>query len=211
MRHTWILLIAVLGVATTQYAAAGLVSAGPNGDLTIDTSTGLGWLDLSETNELSPAQVLAGAGGWISAGFRIATRAQVLQLFSDAGLTNTQNLGIIEYLPANYAPGLAFARLFNTAGTDCYGTGPASYFACGLAASPAGSYYYDIVNVGANFEGPDAGTGLAYIFENQATVDTIYGGYGVFMVRAVPGPDPLWLMLGGLGMLGAFRLRLKGL
>ncbi len=58
--------------------------------LLLDTSTGLRWLDLSVTADRSYNDVKADlvAGGAYS-GFRFATRAEVLHLWSEAGITDT--------------------------------------------------------------------------------------------------------------------------
>jgi hypothetical protein len=55
--------------------------------LTIDTATGLGWLDLTASTGRSYQQVLAATQpGGIYSGFRFATAQEVLNLYSDAGI-----------------------------------------------------------------------------------------------------------------------------
>jgi hypothetical protein len=58
--------------------------------LTIDTATGLGWLDLTASVGLSYQQVLADTQpGGIYSGFRFATAQEVLNLYADAGIPGT--------------------------------------------------------------------------------------------------------------------------
>jgi hypothetical protein len=58
--------------------------------LTIDTSTGLGWLDLTASAGLSYQQVLADTQpGGVYSGFRFATVPEVLNLYSAAGIPST--------------------------------------------------------------------------------------------------------------------------
>ena len=65
-----------------SWAAAQLTDLG---DSTLDEATGLVWLDLTKTTNLSYNAVAGGAGGWAAQGWRHATLAEVCQLFtSDA-------------------------------------------------------------------------------------------------------------------------------
>lgn len=64
---------------------------GPN-SVTVDTSTGLGWLNLSFTTDLSYNQVIAETQpGGIFAGFSFATVQQVDGLYASAGIPATGN------------------------------------------------------------------------------------------------------------------------
>lgn len=56
--------------------------------LTFDSGTGLEWLNLTATANMSYLEVLGGAGGFIgSFGFGYATNAQVTTLFKHAGVS----------------------------------------------------------------------------------------------------------------------------
>jgi hypothetical protein len=58
--------------------------------LTIDTTTGLGWLDLTASAGLSYQQVVAGTQpGGVFSGFRFATAQEVLGLYTSAGIPGT--------------------------------------------------------------------------------------------------------------------------
>jgi hypothetical protein len=56
-----------------------------DGLITHDSETGLDWLDLTETTSLSWDELYAGAGGWVSNGWRHATTAEVCELLQHAG------------------------------------------------------------------------------------------------------------------------------
>ena len=59
----------------------------PNdGKLTLDTATGLEWLNLTETYNLSVYDFQGGAKELINNGFRYATRDELGQLFTNVGL-----------------------------------------------------------------------------------------------------------------------------
>lgn len=79
----------------TPRADAALISTGlfapADGLLTHDTTTDLVWLDLDRTRGLSYNQVSADAGGWLSAGFRYATGAEVLALWTAAGMVSVNS------------------------------------------------------------------------------------------------------------------------
>jgi hypothetical protein len=60
--------------------------------LTVDTTTGLAWLDLTASAGLSYQQVLADTQpGGLFSGFRFATAPEVLKLYTSAGIPGTGN------------------------------------------------------------------------------------------------------------------------
>ena len=79
---------AILG-ALASSAHAALISidlAAPGDDLiTRDTGSGLDWLDLTVTTGYSQNDIEADVGGWLSAGWRYATGAEVCGLFNSLG------------------------------------------------------------------------------------------------------------------------------
>ena len=83
------LLILAAGILVAPAAQAALVEIDLNtpgdGLVTRDTETRLDWLDLTESTNLSFDQVEAGAGGFISDGWRHATGAEVCALFASVG------------------------------------------------------------------------------------------------------------------------------
>src|ERR1035441_6731449 len=80
--------------------------------LTIDTGTGLGWLNLAASAGLSYQQVLADTqpGGSFS-GFRVATAPEVLNLYTSAGIPCTG------YYPLSTPPILTLISLIGASGT----------------------------------------------------------------------------------------------
>jgi len=70
-------------VAVAALSVADLTAPG-DGLLTVDSQTGLGWLDISATRGMSLADVVAPSNGlapnWLSQGFRFATASELDQL-----------------------------------------------------------------------------------------------------------------------------------
>ena len=138
MKITHSLILITLGsvLLTGLPANANLIQAsnpsfGPN-SLTIDTSTGLGWLDLTASAGLSYQQVLAATQpGGIYSGFRFATAQEVLNLYSSAGIPGTgyyplstpSILSLISLLGAtgliNGQPGLIGLSATSQSGAQC--------------------------------------------------------------------------------------------
>jgi MYXO-CTERM domain-containing protein len=182
------------GSANAALVSADLRNAG-DGLVTRDTASKLEWIDFTETVGLSTTQ-LAGAGWWKDAGFRSATREEVLQLLSNAGLILTPRF-ITENLPA----ATQFVQLFNTSGRACD-----NGVACAFWASPTGQI--DLLNVGY----PDLERANAFIFEDYSTGTTSpIPGYGYALVRDLkieepdlPAPvsEAPSLALAALGLLG---------
>jgi hypothetical protein len=84
-------LMAVVTLGLSSAAQAALVSADfrkpGDGLLTRDTRTGLEWLDLSQTQRYTYAQLAGGAGGFIEKGrFQFASASQVENLLKSARL-----------------------------------------------------------------------------------------------------------------------------
>jgi len=68
--------------AAAQLSAVDLVPGSGDGKITYDAATGLYWLDLTQTLNLSVPDVLGGAGGWIPSGWRYATPGEICGLFA---------------------------------------------------------------------------------------------------------------------------------
>jgi hypothetical protein len=80
----WVVMIVVVLLACRP-AGAALVDQGTT---TLDTDTGLEWLDLTLTRAESYDSVAAGLGGYTTTeGYRFATVSQVTTLFLDAGIS----------------------------------------------------------------------------------------------------------------------------
>ena len=74
------------GLLFANPASAALIEqdlfAAGDGLITFDDQTGLEWLDLTETTNLSYNDVETDGGGWLSLGFRHATGAEVCDLMA---------------------------------------------------------------------------------------------------------------------------------
>lgn len=72
-------LLPALLLLLTPFASAAFID---NDTYSTDTATHLDWLDISATAGLTYQQVQAGAGGWLSSDWRVATGAEVADLFT---------------------------------------------------------------------------------------------------------------------------------
>ena len=95
-------LLVVLNVGA---AHAALVSGNDGvygvGSLTLDSATGLEWLDLTQSTNLSINDVQGGAGSFLANGFHIATLSEVETLFTDGGwngVDDSANTGSVGHL-----------------------------------------------------------------------------------------------------------------
>lgn len=143
------------------FAAVLLVAAAAHADLvsedgdfgpdtvTRDTETGLRWLDLTESTNLSLSQAITETepGGQYE-GWRIATTDEVATFFGHAGLDLTVGSN---FVPQSYGPAMALAELVGitgmngNCGTGCTfsyaqgyrlrapGEDPANYYVSGVA------------------------------------------------------------------------------
>lgn len=192
-------------LAFATHAGAGLID---RGQFTTDTASGLDWLDLTETRTLSISQVEAGP--LASAGWKVATYAQVFGLFrSNIGtdpvyivrqgfneaLAITRLLGVL----TSNLNGEGAVDFMNPAQSENIGTG--GYFADGFT-DPFGFSGYGEGGVAVFFK---PGTGLSppensagwVAHERYTTRDASNSGLGVYLVRAstpIPSPSPLALL-----------------
>jgi hypothetical protein len=201
---TWMLTVAfamsVGGFSTTSHASV-LVD---DGDYTLDTDTNLEWLDLSKTVGYSYDDVIANAGvDYIADGWHYATRADFLQLATDAGI------------PASIGPGdanfsIAASNAQNLIGllgiTNSFGDFTESFGLLGdqIGGSVAtGDLYASLsFSVGADAYGtlswPNIGS----------------DGEGSYLIRdaqvaATPLPASSILFMSGLGLIGFVAWRSK--
>ena len=105
---------------------------------TTDTNSNLDWLDVTETAGNSYNAMLNGAGGWLSSGWRFATRAELEDLFNTYVETGPEDY---YYTEQAYINASALVRLLgvslsfnNSEGVDTfYGSGePTQIIATGV-------------------------------------------------------------------------------
>ena len=108
MRNIFLALLTVASVIFASTVTARAVITEKDlfspGDklLTLDSTTGLEWLDVYETRGLSYNDVaISDIGGFISLGFRHATIDEVLALYGEFGITDLSfGLSAANFLPA---------------------------------------------------------------------------------------------------------------
>ena len=160
----------ILSGAQAALVSDDLNNAG-DGLLTFDTDTKLYWLDITETMGLSANQILIDTGGWISQGFRYATRSEVTaMLLGSAGFTSLNNFQLIHEIPAQ-----TVNDLFNTSSLACL-----SGTSCGLYIDGAG-----VDLLGVQSSGINSG---AFQILDQDTLDWSSAEYGSMLVKtSIPG------------------------
>lgn len=175
----------------------GDANFGPN-SITVDTSTGLGWLNLTEASDLSYQQVLSDtqAGGMFN-GFRFATVAEVLNLYNSAGIPGTG------YYPLS---NLSIQSLFSLIGTSGIINGQPGALALSGTSSAGGGYFAPAIYVtGGEYLVSDGG------FQSEGTAyapTTSYPDLSSWLVKTVPEPmDAGFLVLAGAVWCGFALLR----
>jgi hypothetical protein len=165
-----------------------------DGLLTRDSTSGLEWLDLTETTDLSSDDILADVGGWIGLGFRHATTAEVCTIMVRLGLAPSLCPGTSGFVLGNHVQ--QHMDLMGLTVT--------------IPGAESGSGHYEDANsgntqVGGATYGLSFGNSLVFVLEDNLdpTVADPYVGH--FLVRSfgpgVPGLPP-W----GAALLGALLL-----
>ena len=201
----------VFGLSSTSGAALIKQDLSNTGDglLTLDSTTGLSWLNVSATVNHSYNDVISGYGGFVNTmGFRYATIAEVGQLFSEAGVLQTGNWvwGYWNFGNQGYVANSNLGALLGVT-YPFDGLTAGSYGITGTTSVP-GTHEYGLFlyNNHADY--------LA-LQDGGAVDDTYNVSYvGSFLVKdtnAAPVPEPSTELLVGVGMAGIayFRKRLQ--
>lgn len=185
--------MALLGSAVSTVSAT-LIDRGLT---TFDSSTGLSWLDLTETYGLSHDEVtvLRQSGNRL-AGYRHATEPEVEQLFANAGIIGIAN-GSNGF---NYEPVRNLVALLGTAsGASTIAFGMTDYVARGtspVASEMLALSFDDIEQTGT--------TGRA----TSTSTDFTRRIVGHYLIAATPVPSPASFGLAAIGLaVGASRRR----
>ncbi|MDP3421636.1 MAG: PEP-CTERM sorting domain-containing protein [Thiobacillus sp.] len=215
-RHPLLQIIAAFGLGLcANQAGATLISkdylqGSSDGWITRDTVSKLDWLDVSLTTNQTYDQVRTGT--WYQSGFRHATKQEIQNLFLHAGTpddgfdTSTSHpvaaLALAQLLGPTLVVGSYRVSVLGFAGSDFFGN-PVT-----LSSHPLGSNFSALLGK-INYLAPGIGeahfTG-GHPFSSEA--DAIYGS---FLVRAVPEPGTLGIMVAGLAMLASRTWRRNAL
>lgn len=172
---------AAAALSSTDWLAPG------DGALTLDSATGLYWLDVPVTADRTYFSVLANtAVGQPLEGFRYATAAEVVQLFTNAGIA----AGVSE---ANVAPAQSLLDLIGRT-VPAIGTG-------GLL-QPTIDVKVDVATL--EVRPPEAYYVVTAGFADNAYQSPMFGSW---LVRPVPEPSTSALLLAGLLCFGALARR----
>lgn len=196
-------LLLVLFASVTEQAFAAPVTTGTYSGLPvlIDSTTGLYWLNLSETTDLSNTAALADFSS-----FSIATNSQVLALFSDAGVPE---IGTSTFASESSTVVTNANTLIADWGfTISNSTSQWSDFfdADSLATTSSGFHYYGTVQTTSNsidtFTAADGQAQTLYPSSGVGWALVIHPG-----VASVPEPSSLMLLVTGLIGLSTLRVR----
>lgn len=189
----------VIGLVILSYSSNAHATLVDNGITTVDTDTGLEWLDLTETYDMTVAQVipeLAPAG--LFAGYRLAVIAEVHELMTNAGLpVSTIINGIVSTDIQDIIEANALTALLGNTITPQYGSryiGARGHLIDGNQDRVVGFYSRDQSN----------------LYHDYFTGQPHWPGTGVWLVRSVdvPEPGPFALIILGLaGFVFAGRYR----
>lgn len=162
--------------------------------LLLDTSTGLQWLDLSQTANQSYADVSVNlAHGGIYEGFRFATQSEVLAMWGQAGITNTERQWVqngeyaaVKDLVSRLGPTTMFEPGLFPIATHTVG------MAEGGPVLPANERWAMELTYAP--DGASTRTSASHYTWNVTSADEHYSSY---LVRAVPLPAAVWLFISG--------------
>ncbi len=212
----WVVAWSVIAnVASAALISADLSQGTGDGLLTLDTTSGLEWLDVTLTVNQTYDQVRTGS--WYQAGFSHATMAELQTLFLHAGTPDdgfdisltypTETQALAQLLGATISTEDGRLSTYGFSGSDFFGNTVTT------ATHPIGSLFSALLGKVDYLPAADdlpaigeAHFSQGHPFSNEASLN-----YGSFLVRPAPVPLPgaLSLMLSGLSLI-AWRIRTRG-
>ena len=207
------LLLTCFAAATVHAALVSQDSAFGTDTITVDTDTGLEWLDWDLTAGLSFDEVVVQlAAGGTYEGFRFATNDEVATLWVNAGIIDIVTEGPVDvandFTRANFLPARDLIELLGF-------TGLGGNLAEATTADPgAQAGTQTVAELQLCVGGPCVAAGavrnsaLASLGPNDQPADEGRSIIGAALVRdtaVVPVPGALWLALSGLLVVSRFR------
>ncbi len=197
---TLVMIFIVLSVSVSRSDAALISMDSSFGDdtITYDTATGNRWLDitLSTAYSYNSIQPELAAGG-VFAGYRLATRSDILSLWENAGIDTS--LG--GFTTQNFTPVTELMALVSvTSNGGNLGGDPINYF------DYTSGCIDELRTVGWNYiatlsSDPDPTiTGRAHFA--WVPVDNMTSSHGAWLITKQPVPVPSTIFLLGIGLLG---------
>jgi len=203
MTHKFFATLLLIVSLWVPASSAGLIStdldAVGDGLLTYDESTGLEWLDLTETTNHSwHTVVVDDVLGFMARGFFAPDIAQLATLFINAGAVDTD----LNLVAGNFLPSLGLIGLVGCTG-NC--SGQVSPFSNGFVEAGVTQAYLGATQALVADQ-------LAYFTDNEITFQKTVAApeVGVWLAREaiqVPEPAGIGLLGIGLGGLGFFIVR----
>ena len=189
----------ILFIGSSQVAYGGLMASSDAsfgvGSITVDTDSGLEWLDINLSTGFSYTAILPELSGGMFDGFRLATDEEVVELWVNAGIPVINNVGS----PLNVSPVQALLNDFIGSTSVENGNPQAFGFTADIANGAVSRATLDFFFENGNpnyLASADIGTqGLG----------TSFPGFGAWLVRdraAIPEPGSFYLVMLALGMLG---------
>lgn len=177
-------------LSLTLYGSIGTSNAAlvDAGNSVLDTATNLKWLDLTETQGLSVNAALAA-----NAGYTLATRDQVAELFTNAGFVT----GVSDTDPLNDP---AANQLLSVLGCTQF-CGTVNATGRGFADNSA----YTSLSTRPFYGNTGLGSIYALLSLQSNDLDFSDVNSGVYLVTQVPIPAAIWLFGSALGGLGWLR------